>query len=102
MGVYESADGAATLIAAPGTTMLKQGRRPFDFYVANWAEMRACGLARATRFDLDDVVPLPYWKEFFTPLAGMSSPIMGRLSDAAIMAFQSHMKWRERELSQRS
>lgn len=99
IGVYEYEDDEATLLVAPGTTNLKQDRRPFDFYVTNWAEMRACGLSRATRFDIDDVIPLPYWREFFTPLNGMTSPVMGRLSSAAVMAFQSHMAWREHELS---
>ncbi len=102
LGVYEEDDGGAIILIAQGTTNLKYGRRPFDFYVSNYAEMQACGLIYATRFDMDKVIPLPYTRAWFEPLtaAGKTSPVIGRLSEAAIMAFQSHMAWREHELSQ--
>ena len=102
LGVYEEADGAALLLVAPGTTRLKQDRRPLDFRITNFAEMQACGLAYATRFDLDALLPLPYTREWFVPLAaaGKTTPVIGRLSDAMIMAFQTHMAWREHFLGE--
>lgn len=96
LGVYEEEDGGALLVIAPGTTRLKLERRPFDFRVTNYAEMQACGLSFATRFDLDAIIPLPYTRDWFAPLtaAGKTTPVIGRLSDAMIMAFQTHMAWR--------
>ena len=102
LGVYEEEDGGAILLISPGTTKLKEDRRPFDFRITNYAEMQTCGLAFATRFDLDAVVPLPYTKKWFIPLdaTGKTSPIIGRFSEAMIMAFQSHMAWRDHVLNQ--
>ena len=63
-----------------GTSKLKFDRRPRDFFVTNLAEMDACGLHLATRFDLDNIAWIPWAKEWFSVIAGYQSPVIGHLT----------------------
>ena len=55
------------VLVAYGTSKLKIGRRPNDFVIANSMALDILRLPQATRFDLDDVVWLPWAKPFFAP-----------------------------------
>ena len=50
--------------------------------------MDHCGLYRATRFDLDQCVCVPWAAEWFDALPGTASPILGRLSETSIRMLQ--------------
>lgn len=72
-----------------GTTKLKLSDRDLlDFVISNPREMDNCGLYRATRFDLDHNVCVPWAAEWFDVVTGTASPIIGHLSDAAIKMLQ--------------
>ncbi len=68
-----------------GTTKLKGDARPLDLHIQNFRCIEACGLERATRFDLDLVVWMPWTKEYFEPAPGYSKTIIGHLDDDARM-----------------
>lgn len=72
--------------------------RRADFFVTNLAEMDACGLDRATRFDLDNMAWIPWAEEWFATLPGYSSPIIGHLSNHAIRLLQYDLAWRRAKL----
>lgn len=74
----EAGEGEVQLVY--GTTQTKFRQRPRDFFVTNVSEMDACGLDKATRFDLDKVAWIPWAKEWFAVLPGYSSPVIGHLS----------------------
>ena len=69
-----------------GTSNLKEADRPLDLVISNNTEMAAMRLPQATRFDLghDNLVKLPWAEEFFTPRAGLSTPVIGHLTQSAI------------------
>lgn len=72
------------LEVAYGTTNLKIDRRRYlDLIIMNSAEVDRLGLQKATRFDLDNVVRIPWCSEYFCPPAGQMQTIMGRLDDGA-------------------
>lgn len=48
-----------------GTSKLKKDTRRHDFFVTNYQEMYDAGLHQATRFDLDQILWLPWSEEFF-------------------------------------
>ena len=50
---------------AYGTSVLKLGKRPFDFTIANALALSMTRLPQATRFDLDRVLWLPWARPFF-------------------------------------
>lgn len=66
-----------------GTTKLKGKDRPFDLHIQNFACIEACGLQRATRFDLDRTIWLPWIAEFFAPMEGYKDIRVGSLDDRA-------------------
>lgn len=88
-------DGTHEVEIVYGTTRLKFDQRPDDFFVTNVAEMEACGLDRATRFDLDNILWLPWAAEWFEPLHGYSSPVIGRLTDYAVKMLQITVGFRQ-------
>lgn len=53
------------VLVAYGTSKLKTGKRPNDYTIANSATLDVLRLPRATRFDLDKMVWLPWAKPFF-------------------------------------
>lgn len=81
-------DGVGEVNLVYGTTNLKMASRRHDFFVTNSAEMDACGLYRATRFDLDNIAWIPWANEWFEILPGYTSPIIGHLSQHGIKMLQ--------------
>jgi hypothetical protein len=64
-----------------GTTQLKLDKRRNDLFVTNYNEMYEAGLHKATRFDLDKVLWLPWAEEFFEKPnhPHYHSPVIGHL-----------------------
>jgi hypothetical protein len=89
-------DNEADVQVVYGTTNLKMQQRKLDFFVTNIAEMNICGLDKATRFDLDNMVWLPWATEWFEPLPMQSSPIMGALSANAVKMLQLTIMQRQK------
>lgn len=79
--VAQTSDGYGEVHLVYGTTHMKHNFRKYDFVVSNAAEMDACGLYRATRFDLDKIAWIPWAEEWFDTLPGYTSPVIGRLTD---------------------
>lgn len=90
----DAGEGEVQLIY--GTTTLKFHQRPRDFYVTNMAEMDACGLNKATRFDLDKVAWIPWAEEWFETLPRYDSPIIGHLSHHSTKLLQVELSYRHR------
>lgn len=88
----EDREGEVHLIY--GTSNVKLHQRMGDFFVTNVAEMDACGLNKATRFDLDTMAWIPWADEWFETLPGYSSPIIGHLSGHAIRLLQIDLAYR--------
>jgi hypothetical protein len=78
-----------------GTSRLKSAERPFDFAIANYGMRRLCRLPQGTRFDLDQVVWLPWAKPYFIAREGDSTPVVSVLPRAAQMDFAWLMHARE-------
>lgn len=91
-------DGSAQVEVAYGTTNLKLGRRHFDYVVSKASEMDACGLYRATRFDLDQVLWLPWTTDWFEVLPNYNSPIIGSLTPHGIRMLQITIEMKRRIL----
>lgn len=70
-----------------GTTKLKD--RPFDLHVQNSERIDHCGLERATRFDLDRTLFLPWCAEYFRPAAGRTQVILGHLDKSSKMQLEA-------------
>ena len=81
-------DGTAEVEVAYGTTNLKLHKRRYDYVVSKASEMDACGLYRATRFDLDQIIWLPWTTEWFEVLPDYNSPIIGSLTPSGIKMLQ--------------
>lgn len=77
-----------------GTSKLKSNKRPFDFTIENYGLRALCRLPQATRFDLDQVMWLPWARPFFEPLEG-ETPVMSVLPMAAQQDFAWLMQARE-------
>ena len=60
-------DGRFLVQIAYGTSKMKTGKRPHDFRVSNAATLDILRLPQATRFDLDNVLWLPWAKPWFEP-----------------------------------
>lgn len=89
----EAGEGDVQLVYGTGT--LKLGRRPRDFFVTNVAEMDACGLSKATRFDLDSIAWIPWADAWFDVLPSYASPIIGHLSSHATKLLQMELGRRQ-------
>lgn len=99
--VATTVDGTGEVHLVYGTTNLKLNSRPFDFHVTNAAEMDACGLFKATRFDLDIVAWIPWALEWFETLPGYTSPIIGHLSAHGIKMLQLTASYKQARLSRK-
>lgn len=69
---------------AYGTSVLKTGKRPHDFVVANSVSLDMLRLPKATRFDLDKIVWLPWAKPWFVPRTNddaFCTPVMSVLTE---------------------
>lgn len=89
-------DGFAEVEVVYGTTNLKLDTRPYDLIISKASEMDACGLYRATRFDLDRLVWLPWTTDWFEIMPGYSSPTVGKLTDDAIRMLQIIVSYKQR------
>ena len=89
-------DGSGEVEVVYGTTNLKLHTRLHDLTISKASEMDACGLYRATRFDLDNCVWLPWNTDWFEIRPDFYSPIIGKLSDEAIRILQVIVSWRQR------
>ena len=73
---------------AYGTKNLKiVQRRHLDIIVQNAVHVHQLGLARATRFDLDSTVTLPWTDEFFGCWTGHATPRIGALTEDYIREY---------------
>jgi hypothetical protein len=79
-----------------GTTNLKLHSRPFDLTISKASEMDACGLYRATRFDLDNTIWLPWDTDWFEIRSEYFSPTIGKLTDEGIKMLQIVTDWKKR------
>lgn len=78
-----------------GTTNLKiMQRGGRDIIVQNARHIDQFGLQRATRFDLDTVLTLPWNDRFFGFWSGYSSPIIGSLTEVYMRDFAYKMMLR--------
>jgi hypothetical protein len=59
-------------------------RQHLDLIIQNASDLRQFGLYRATRFDLDHIVMLPWTPEFFGCWDRYSSPLIGSLTEPYI------------------
>jgi len=78
-----------------GTTKTKALRRPRDFFVTNVSEMDACGLDKATRFDLDKMTWIPWANEWFATLPRYGSPVIGKLTQHGQRLLQIELSHRQ-------
>lgn len=63
------------------------------FTVSKVSEMDACNLKYATRFCFQKCMQLPWAMEFFEPLRGQTTPIIGRMTDYGIRLLQMQMAY---------
>lgn len=82
---------------AYGTSKMKYGRRPNDFALANMTMLNLLRLPEPTRFDLDNVLWLPWAKPYFCPRkdAPFSTPTISTLPDNLQRLLAWTMKERE-------
>lgn len=74
--------GMIALRIAYGTTNLKlMQRSESDLIVQNAEDMRIIGLPRATRFDLEELVILPWCPPYFECWEGYETPKIGQLTE---------------------
>ena len=64
---FDPPDNRFRVLVAYGTSNLKSNRRPMDFFITNFATRLMCDLPQGTRFDLDQVLWLPWARPFFLP-----------------------------------
>ena len=69
-------------------------RDGFEYFtVSKVSEMDACNLKYATRFCFKTCMQLPWAEEFFQPLQGQATPIIGRMTDYGIRLLQMQMAY---------
>jgi hypothetical protein len=88
-------DGTGEVEVAYGTTNLKLNTRPFDLIISKASEMNACGLYRATRFDLETTAWLPWDTEWFEILPDYFSPVIGKLTGEAVRLLEITLAYKE-------
>lgn len=77
----DDADGMIAARVAYGTTNLKlMQREGLDLVIQNAADLRIIGLAMATRFDLDEILIMPWCPPHFDCWTGYETPVIGRLT----------------------
>ena len=92
----DAGEGDAQLVY--GTTRTKVMSRHRDFFVTNVSEMDACGLDKATRFDLDRIAWVPWAEEWYDVLPGYGSPVIGRLTAHGQKLLQIELSHRQATL----
>lgn len=77
----DDSDGMVAARVAYGTSNLKlMQREGQDLIIQNAADLRVIGLPRATRFDLDEVLVMPWCPPHFDCWTGYESPVIGSLT----------------------
>ena len=71
------------------------------FTVSKLSELDQCGLKYATRFCFDRCLELPWNDDYFEPLPGSSTPIIGHLTTYAISLLQVQMSYYQRDQQDR-
>lgn len=93
-------DGTGEVEVVYGTTNLKLQTRKFDLTISKASEMDACGLYRATRFDLDQTpLWLPWNTDWFEIRPDYTSPVIGKLTHEGIKILQILISYRNRPKS---
>ncbi|WP_156389145.1 type II toxin-antitoxin system PemK/MazF family toxin [Brevundimonas sp. Root1423] len=72
-----------------GTSKLKSDNRPYDFSIENYGTRLICRLPQATRFDLDQVLWLPWAKPYFVARDNHDTPVVSVLP----MSVQQDFAW---------
>lgn len=81
INVYRGkSSGAFACDVVFGSTHLKLTTRLGDLVIQNAADLAVIGLPRATRFDLDRPLRLPWSTEFFDTWRGYKTPRIGALT----------------------
>ena len=80
LSAMDQATGTGLLEVAYGTTNIKQEKRRLDLIIMNSVEIDDTGLRQATRFDLDQIVRLPWCREYFRPPNGVHDVRIGKLT----------------------
>ena len=94
--LQEENTGAFACHVAFGTKNLKLlQRQHLDLVVQNFRDLDHLGLHRATRFDLDQKVTLPWTEEFFGCWEGQSTPVIGALTENYLRDYAFLMLRRE-------
>lgn len=88
-------DGTGDVEVVYGTSTLKLDSRPYDLIISKMSEMNACGLYRATRFDLDKSVWLPWNTDWFEIRPDFFSPVIGKLTQEAIKLLQVTLAYKQ-------
>jgi hypothetical protein len=88
-------DGRFLVRVVYGTSKIKSNKRPYDFSIENFGTRLLCRLPQGTRFDLDQVVWLPWAKPYFVPRENDLTPVISVLPMAVQTDFAWHMKARE-------
>lgn len=97
LAVYQDENsGMYACDVAFGTKNLKLFKREhLDLIIQNSSHLREFGLHRATRFDLDLVITVPWTTEFFGCWRGHSSPVIGTLTTDYIKEYAYQMLRRQ-------
>lgn len=88
-------DGSGDVEVVYGTTNLKLHSRPYDLVISKASEMNSCGLYRATRFDLDLSVWLPWSTDWFEIRPDFFSPVIGKLTGEATKMLQITLAYKQ-------
>lgn len=89
-------DGRHLVRVVYGTSKLKSDTRPYDFAICNYGTRLVCRLPQGTRFDLDQVVWLPWAEPYFQPREGDDTPVISVLPHSVQQDFAWHMHYREK------
>ena len=92
----DTKSGRVACRVAYGTKHLKIMRRGYlDLIVQNSEDIARFGLARATRFDLDNTAVLPWQSPFFGCWPGFRTPVIGALTELYIREYAFLMMRRD-------
>lgn len=91
----DAPDGRHLVRVVYGTSKLKSDTRPFDFAICNFGTRLVCRLPQGTRFDLDQVLWLPWAKPYFVARPGNETPVISVLPPSVQQDFAWHMHYRD-------
>ena len=88
-------DGRMVVRVVYGTSKLKSDKRPHDFTIENYGSRLICRLPQATRFDLDQVLWLPWARPFFVTRGEDPTPVISVMPKSIQQDFAWLMQARE-------